>query len=198
MGEHRIQRQILQNVAFLRCQRNFRDFWWLSSNYYKPNPQSIKHSSLVAYVNPVRDPKDFSMWPIEFVADGIPPSQGSAESKVGGPWQKKLKNAASGQLVSSQPGSGPFVVAIAYFHTRLPSGRSMPDIDNIIKSVLDSLQGLVYRNDRRVSDVLCRRRDLDADEQIQNPTGFLIRNLADAKHMVYVVVDDAPIKEQHL
>ena len=76
MGEHRIQRQILQNVGFLGCQRNFRDIWWLSSDYYKPNPQSIKHSPLVAYVNPVRDPKDFSMWPIEFVADGIPPVAG--------------------------------------------------------------------------------------------------------------------------
>ena len=138
------------------------------------------------------------MWPIEFVAHGIPPSQGSPDSKVGGPWQKQLKNAASGPLGSSQPGNGPFMVAIAYFHRRFPSGRTMPDIDNIIKSVLDSLQGLVYRNDRRVSDVLCRRRNLDADEEIQNPTSLLIHHLTNADHMVYVVVDEAPIKENHL
>ena len=74
----------------------------------------------------------------------------------------------------------------------------MPDIDNIIKSVLDSLQRLVYRNDRSVSDVLCRRRNLDADEEIQNATGFLIENLTKAEHIVYVVVDDAPIEERHL
>ena len=74
----------------------------------------------------------------------------------------------------------------------------MPDVDNIIKPVLDSLQGLVYRNDRRVSDVLCRRRNLDADEQIQNARGPLISKLASADHVVYVVVDDAPIEEKHL
>ena len=138
------------------------------------------------------------MWPIEFVAHGIPPSQESAESKRGGSWQKQLKDAASGQLGESQPGSGPFAVAIAYFYRRLPSGRKMPDIDNIIKSVLDSLEGVVYRNDRMVADVLCRRRNLDAYEEIQNPTRFLIHSLNNTRSTVYVVVDDMPIKEKHL
>lgn len=138
------------------------------------------------------------MWPIEFVVHGIPPSQGSAESKRGGPWQKQLKDAASGQLGASQPTNGPFVVAIAYFYRRLPSGRQMPDIDNIIKSVLDGLEGVVYRNDRMVSDVLCRRRNLDADEEIQNPTSLLIHSLNNTRSTVYVVVDDMPIREKHL
>ena len=59
MGEHQIQRQMLQNVGFLECQRNSGDIRWLSSNYYKPNPWSIKRLPLVVYVNPVRDPKVF-------------------------------------------------------------------------------------------------------------------------------------------
>lgn len=108
------------------------------------------------------------------------------------------QRAASGQLGESQPGSGPFAVAIAYFYRRLPSGRKMPDIDNIIKSVLDSLEGVVYRNDRMVADVLCRRRNLDAYEEIQNPTRFLIHSLNNTRSTVYVVVDDMPIKEKHL
>ena len=74
----------------------------------------------------------------------------------------------------------------------------MPDIDNIVKSVLDSLERVVYRNDRMVSDVLCRRRNLDADQEIQNPTKFLIHSLTDTRSTVYVVVDDMPIKEKHL
>ena len=138
------------------------------------------------------------MLPMQYFVEGIPPSQGSPDSKIGGAWQQTLKKAATAEIGSSPPANGPFVVAIAYFHRRLPRGRAMPDVDNIIKPVLDSLQGLVYRNDRRVSDVLCRRRNLDADEQIQNAPGPLIGKLASADHVVYVVVDDAPIEEKHL
>ena len=38
--------------------------------------------------------------------------------------------------------------------------RNLPDVDNIIKTILDSLADIIYDDDRRVSDIICRRRYL--------------------------------------
>ena len=37
---------------------------------------------------------------------------------------------------------------------------------------LDALKGLVYSDDSEVSDLLCRKRDLNGDLRIQNPSCF--------------------------
>ena len=138
------------------------------------------------------------MWPIEFAIHQIPPSQHSRSSKRATQWQKDLKTAASVQLGTSQPATLKFALAITFFFKLLPRGRHMPDIDNITKSVLDSLEGLVYKDDKSVTDVLCRRRDLNANLQISNPSSYLIRSLAVSGNFLHVIVDDAPIKGVHL
>ena len=39
--------------------------------------------------------------------------------------------------------------------------RNIPDVDNIPKTILDSLTGLIYEDDFQVSDIICRRRFFD-------------------------------------
>ena len=41
MGQHRIQRQILQNFSFKGRQANSQETWWLEKNSYKSQPRSI-------------------------------------------------------------------------------------------------------------------------------------------------------------
>ena len=41
MGQHRIQRQILQNFSFQGRQGSSRETWWLGKNSFKPQPCSI-------------------------------------------------------------------------------------------------------------------------------------------------------------
>jgi Holliday junction resolvase RusA-like endonuclease len=41
-------------------------------------------------------------------------------------------------------------------------GESTMDIDNIPKPISDALQGLVYLDDEQVTDVLCRKRNLNS------------------------------------
>ena len=74
----------------------------------------------------------------------------------------------------------------------------MPDIDNIAKPIVDSLIGLIYDDDRSVTDVLCRRRDLSISQQIDSPSPFLLQNLSGRGDLLYVMVDDAPIRLEHL
>ena len=53
----------------------------------------------------------------------------------------------------------------------------MPDIDNIAKPIVDSLIGLIYDDDRSVTDVLCRRRDLSISQQIDSPSRLCCMNI---------------------
>ena len=42
MGQHRIQRQILQNFSFQGRQGSSRETWWLEKKSFKPQPRSIR------------------------------------------------------------------------------------------------------------------------------------------------------------
>ena len=42
MGQHRIQRQILQSFSFQGRQKNSREVWWLRKDSFRPQPKSIR------------------------------------------------------------------------------------------------------------------------------------------------------------
>ena len=66
-----------------------------------------------------------------------------------------------------------------------------PDVDNIPKPILDALTGIVYVDDEQVSDLLCRKRDLDADLVIRNPSAELMGYLRDSRQVVHIQVNEA-------
>lgn len=138
------------------------------------------------------------MWPFEFVVHHTPKSQGSGNSRRGGPWQTCLQSAAAKRWTHPHPLTGEFAVAITYFVKQFGGGSQLPDIDNIAKPIVDSLIGLIYDDDRSVTDVLCRRRDLSISQQIDSPSPFLLQNLSGRGDLLYVMVDYAPIRLEHL
>ena len=81
------------------------------------------------------------------------------------------------------------MVTITYFY----DDDSAPiDVDNIPKPILDALKGLVYLDDNQVTDILCRKRRLSSDLQIENPTEVLAEGLNAGNKFLYVVVEEAP------
>ncbi len=70
--------------------------------------------------------------------------------------------------------------------------EAAPDVDNIPKPILDALNGVVYADDEQVSDLLCRKRDLNADLLIRNPSADLMGYLREAMPVVHVQVNEAP------
>ena len=69
------------------------------------------------------------------------------------------------------------------------------DVDNIPKPVLDALKGIVYDDDRQVSDLLCRKRDLSEELLIQNPSTTLLDALRDREPLLHVSVAEAMTRE---
>ena len=74
--------------------------------------------------------------------------------------------------------------------TYLYEGVSL-DVDNISKPILDALKGLVYSDDAQVSDLLCRKRDLNGDLRIQNPSSVLLKTLEHSEQFLHITVDSA-------
>ena len=80
------------------------------------------------------------------------------------------------------------MVIITYFYQ-----EASLDVDNVPKPILDALKGLVYSDDSEVSDLLCRKRDLNGDPRIQNPSSVLLETLQDSEQQqfLHITVDDA-------
>ena len=79
------------------------------------------------------------------------------------------------------------MVIITYFYE-----EASLDVDNIPKPILDALKGLVYSDDSDVSDLLCRKRDLNGDLRIQNPSSVLLETLRDSEQQfLHITVDNA-------
>ena len=138
------------------------------------------------------------MLPFEFMLFETPLSQASSNAKRGGPWQTKVHGAAAADWGGLPPTAGQLAVSITHLYDRFDPAGQQPDIDNIAKPIVDALEGLVYDDDAIVTDVLCRRRSLDGDLEIQQPSALLLTSLGANREFVHIIIDDAPIREVHL
>ena len=83
------------------------------------------------------------------------------------------------------------MVIITYFYEGAPL-----DVDNIPKPILDALNGLVYSDDAKVSDLLCRKRDLNGDLRFQNPSAVLLETFhGPEQQFLHITVDSALTQE---
>lgn len=88
------------------------------------------------------------------------------------------------------PVSVAVMVTITYFFNGTPF-----DVDNIPKPILDALKGTIFSDDAQVFDLLCRKRDITEDLQIQNPSPELIEYLQESKQVLHISVTEALKRE---
>ena len=128
--------------------------------------------------------------PFEFIIGGSPVSQQSRRRNRVREWTLEVKNAAIRHWDTESPYSGEVKVAITYFFD-----RSSLDVDNVPKPILDALSGLVYSDDSKVTDLLCRKRDLNAGLQLRNPSPDVLAMVGRSEQFLHVVVDGALSQE---
>ena len=61
-------------------------------------------------------------------------------------------------------------------------------MDNIPKPILDELKGMVFKDDSQVTDLLCRRRDLQGALRVRNPSPLLLESFVKSEITVHVAV----------
>jgi Holliday junction resolvase RusA-like endonuclease len=126
----------------------------------------------------------------EFVVEGPPVS---LNAKEGSPrsrkryrdWMSKVNAAAAVVWPTGQAAtkSAAVEVRITNYFTLAP-----PDIDNIIKPILDALNALVYEDDKQVYRVVSEKADLNQGILVSNPGPSLARALATLEEIIHVVV----------
>lgn len=75
------------------------------------------------------------------------------------------------------------IVSITNYYTLAP-----PDVDNIIKPILDALHPIVYWDDRQVRKVTSQKRDLSSPARISDPSAMLATALDDYTELLHIIV----------
>ena len=126
--------------------------------------------------------------PLEFIVEGIPVSQQTRNRRRRlEKWRQDVGSAASRVWNEEASTAGALMVTITYVYDEVPL-----DVDNIPKPILDALKGLVFSDDDQLTDMLCRKRDLNADLQVQRFSPVLNEALARSTPFVHIIVDYAP------
>ena len=122
----------------------------------------------------------------EFVVEGppVPLRAARKNAKRYREWKGQVHAAALARWpVGDRPTrSNRVAVRITNYFTLSP-----PDIDNIIKPILDALNGLVYEDDRQVSRVTSVKHDLS--ESVSDPAPLVAEGLALCSELIHVRIE---------
>ena len=127
----------------------------------------------------------------EFIVDGPAVSQQARRRARLREWKATVRQEAEKYWSSDQQTATGFVMLqITYFYNYV-----LVDVDNIVKPILDSIQGLAFVNDRQITDIIVRRRNLSGNFKIENITSTLAEGFARGNEFLHIVVLDAPDQE---
>ncbi len=110
-------------------------------------------------------------------------------------WIRTVRAAAQKRWPNSRrpTDSQSVTVSIANYYTLSP-----PDVDNIIKPILDALQTVVYVNDQQVYKVTSEKLDLLNLDRIRNPGPLLAAALEEHTELLHITVTWSAEDQMHV
>lgn len=131
------------------------------------------------------------MFPIEFIFDGPPLSLQSKSGANKTAYKNRVTLAAQSVLPAGfVPTTQDVIITITYYYETV-----VGDVDNVIKPIQDSLNGVVYDDDNRVVDSRSRRKDINGSYKIKNASAIILQGFAKGNDFVHVKVELAPINQ---
>jgi hypothetical protein len=131
---------------------------------------------------------------MELIVTGAPRSA-NAGSRSRRRWRETVSRAARARLQEESlagPTNQDLAVLIIYFHR----GETYLDVDNIAKSLLDGLKGVLFQDDRQVSELLVRKTRLSAGLSLIGASPYLLDAIEGVSQsgsdFVYIRADPAP------
>lgn len=98
-------------------------------------------------------------------SDGPPVSRQTRSRANVRAWREKVRNAARQTLPAGQPPYAiPLKITVVFYHE---GAATRMDNDNMIKPVQDALIGLVYEDDRLITDTEVRKSDIDRPYRVR-------------------------------
>lgn len=130
------------------------------------------------------------MLPFEFTVDGPPLSHQTKNRTKLRVWRDAVRNAALRYWPLEQ---SPVIInlriVVVYYHDEVAIRM---DNDNMIKPIQDALNGLIYVDDRQITDIVVRKTNLNSDFRIRNLSPVLAESLSRGSEFLYIRVEEAP------
>lgn len=125
----------------------------------------------------------------EFFVEGPPLSQQTRNYARLRDWKEYVRTEAAKLWQAREPYGGPVKLTVVYYH----EGHAvLIDHDNMIKPIQDALAGLVYRNDRQITDAQTRKTNIDGPFRVRHLSDVYARAFQAGKQFVYIRIEEAP------
>jgi Holliday junction resolvase RusA-like endonuclease len=135
------------------------------------------------------------MLPFEFTVPGPPVSHQSRNKAKLAAWRQMVRTAASARWGAAAPLGVPLRITVSYYHQGL---AVRIDNDNMVKPLQDALIGLVYQDDRLITDTIVRKTSIDGLFRVRGYPLVLLEALSQGDEFLHVVIDEAPHHEHPL
>lgn len=134
------------------------------------------------------------MLPFEFIIDGPPVSHQTRHAERLRAWQHVVRTAAAQRWPTDTP---PLVTQLRFTLTYYHDGVAVRiDNDNLVKPIQDALNGLVYEDDRQITDTYIRKTDLNGSFRVRGMSPVLAEGFCRGNEFLYVRIDLAPDHEE--
>jgi hypothetical protein len=135
------------------------------------------------------------MLPFEFIIHGPPVSHQSRNKNRLKAWRRMVRAAARAIWKTAAPQSTRLKVTVTYYH----EGDAVRiDNDNLIKPIQDALIGLVYEDDRLITDTIVRKTSINELFRLRGHSLRLLQALNQGDEFLHVVIDAASGHENPL
>lgn len=136
------------------------------------------------------------MLPFEFIVAGPPISYQTRRSLRLQLWKQTVYTAARRRWPTGAPPlQVPLKLTVCYYH----DGVSVRmDNDNMLKPIQDALIGLVYADDRQITDTQVRKTDINGSFYVRGISPVLAEGFSNGREFLYVRVETAPSHEELL
>jgi hypothetical protein len=133
--------------------------------------------------------------PFEFFVEGPPLSQQTRNPRRLREWKEYVRAEATKLWPAQAPVEIPLKLTVVYYHER-PSVSI--DHDNMIKPIQDALAGLIYKNDRQITDAQTRKTNIDGRFRLRRLSAVYARAFGGGREFVYIRIEEAPSHEELL
>lgn len=131
------------------------------------------------------------MLPFEFTIKGPPVSSQTRNRARLAEWKREVAAEAASCLPSgSTPVGAPVDVCITYYYE-----GDTPDVDNVIKPIQDALVGIVYVDDRQVTETKSRKKSIEGSYRIRGVSACLLSAFSAGDEFLHVRVSEASVTE---
>ena len=122
----------------------------------------------------------------EFIIPGPPLSLQTKNRARFQAWKRSVREIARrkwAQRDRSEPVRHEIAIEVIYFYD-----GPKPDTDNMIKPIQDALIGLIYRDDRQVTDATARQRNIERPLRVRRMSAVLAQGFVAGDDFVYVKI----------